>query len=310
MRNFKNIGKLLAIILFTTFGMVAKAQTHVKAAANCLLHDAYVKEASKTKNAVSCVDCYCKVCGDKKANEKEAKNKARELADKQHAEKQKLADEKARAEQKKKAEIERAKAIQKAKDNEAILVAPKPSGKSTVVKLSADDQKIIDIAKNLEQKDKLLVGYCSEKERSYWSIVYPVIKNTGKIILDEFRDGKHTETILKDNFNIKSKFPYTSFFGGYGDNKGYSENKGFQVTGFFIIEFINFQNMSENSYSELVENSWTDLVDIQGNCVFNNTNIKNIRYKEKDKTFIIQKKGQGNFSEEYNPATKKTTPIQ
>ena len=76
----KNIGKLLTVVLFTTFGVVAKAQTHVKAAANCLLHDAYVKEASKTKNAVSCVDCYCKVCGDKKQKEKEAKLAAEKSA--------------------------------------------------------------------------------------------------------------------------------------------------------------------------------------------------------------------------------------
>ncbi|SHK55808.1 hypothetical protein [Epilithonimonas mollis] len=283
--NVKKNRFLLVVILFISmFCVTVKAQSHTRSAPNCILHDAYLKETSKTKNSVSCVDCYCKVCGDKKQKEKEAKRKAEELANqKKNAVPQKNTT---------------VKTPSKAKNEEAILVAPKSKvEKTTVVKLSADDQKIIDIAKTLGEREKLIVGYCSEKERSYWSIVFPVIKNTGKIILTKFKDD--TEIILKDNFEIKSKFQYTSFFGGFADNKGYSENKGFQVTGFFIIEF---QNMS-------VENSWNDLVDIHGNCVFDNPDIQHIRYKEDDKIFLLKKKGQDQFTEEYNPVTKKTTPI-
>ncbi|TXI82167.1 MAG: hypothetical protein E6Q39_00160 [Crocinitomicaceae bacterium] len=151
---------IAALLFVMVLGAANKlqAQTHVKAAANCILHDAYVKEASKKKNAVSCVDCYCKVCGDKKEKEKEAKNKARELADKQNAEKQKLANEKTRADQKKKAEIERAKAIQNAKDNEAILVAPTPkvstNNKKETKKVVEPKKETKTISKEIKMVDK------------------------------------------------------------------------------------------------------------------------------------------------------------
>ncbi len=113
----KNTGKLLVVILFTVLGMGAKGQTHVKSAPNCVLHDAYLKETSKTKNAVSCVDCYCKVCGDKKMKEKEAKRKSEELAN-----------------QKKNATPQKNTTVKtntKTKDNEVILVAPKPKVTNT-----------------------------------------------------------------------------------------------------------------------------------------------------------------------------------
>ena len=75
----KNISSTILLLLISfLISSVAKGQTHVKAAANCTLHAAYLKETRKTKNAVSCVDCYCKVCGDKNSKEKEAARKTDE----------------------------------------------------------------------------------------------------------------------------------------------------------------------------------------------------------------------------------------
>ena len=129
---------IFAFFTILNFGNL-KAQTHNKAAANCIYHDDYLKTASKIKNAVSCVDCYCKICGDKKAKEKEAKKKAEEAANKQKVEEQKLEDQKKLAENKKKLEAENQKEKQKAKDNEAILVAPKPKvEKNMTVALSVE----------------------------------------------------------------------------------------------------------------------------------------------------------------------------
>jgi len=116
MKILKQFCKPIIFAFFTILSLGnLKAQTHNKAAANCIYHDDYVKTASKTKNAVSCVDCYCKICGDKKQKEKEARRKAEELANKQ-----KLEDQKKLAENKKKSESGK----QKAKNNDVILVAP------------------------------------------------------------------------------------------------------------------------------------------------------------------------------------------
>lgn len=145
----KTIEKLLIVMLFIAFGMGnIKAQTHVKSAQNCLLHDAYLKELStsknKTKNSVSCIDCYCKICGDKKQKEKEAKQKAEELAKKQ----------KTTTPQKKTT----ATTAKKAKSDEAILVAPKPKVSNSVVaetkKIEEPKKEIKTISKKIKTVEK------------------------------------------------------------------------------------------------------------------------------------------------------------
>ncbi len=135
---------IFAFFTILNFGIL-KAQTHNKAAANCIYHDDYLKTASKIKNAVSCVDCYCKICGDKKAKEKEAKKKAEEAAAKQ---KNAQVIEKEKSNQK---QIAKNKTqTGKSKDNQAVLVAPKskvPAANTTSLKLSAQDQEILDLSK-------------------------------------------------------------------------------------------------------------------------------------------------------------------
>lgn len=260
----------------------AKAQTHIKVAANCILHDAYVKEASKTKNAVSCVDCYCKVCGDKKEKAKQAKLKAEETASKQ----------KTATPQKK------TTTTTKAKSDEAILVAPKPKvEKNTTAKLSVEDEKIIDIYNNRKDKEKLIVAYC--KNDCLVKLQYPeVVTNSGRIFLRQFDNSanNYTFTVLKDNFNLNSKFSYTSYEGELSEE--------FKDFGLISITFENNQKIF-----------WEDIVDLNGNCVFSNTEYFDVRYDKDSKTFKLEKQGTGlygagKFTEEYNPVTKKITPIQ
>lgn len=195
--NFMNMRTLtknlmtLAVLLFAV--SFANAQTHFKAAANCILHDDYVKAASKTKNAVSCVDCYCKICGDKKAKEKEAKRKAQEITDKQKAEKQKLEDQKKLAENKKKAEAERQAEKQKAKDNEAILVAPTPKVSNTD---NTETKKKIEPKKEtkiVSKKSKTI-----DKEK-----IETLLNEIGKVYADS-KNFKH-----KNNYYCKFAFSGT-----------------------------------------------------------------------------------------------------
>jgi|GEM_PF-6177355 len=282
---------ILAAILFVIALGVdkAQAQAHIKAAANCVYHDDYVKNS---KSKTSCVDCYCKACGDKKQQEKETKKKNEVATTKQN-----------KATPKKKTATT---TITKAKGEEVILVAPKPKiEKNTVITLSADDKKIVDISKNLGQKEELYVGYCLEANRGMcglFSMSEP-LGVIGKIFLKKNSDY----TILKDNFSIKSKNAYT-FFRGKSDTY---RNTTFQDTGFFIIQFENKSTSGDwKDRKSILENSWVDLVDIQGNCIFNNKDIEDIIYTKEDKTFCIVKKGQGKCTEKFNPLTKALIPME
>ena len=289
-------------IIFTFFTILSlgnlKAQTHSKAAANCIYHDDYVKTASKTKNTVSCVDCYCKICGDKKQKEKEAKRKAQELANKQKTEKPKLEDQKKLAENKKKLEAENQKEKQKAKDNEAILVAPKPKvEKNMTVALSVEDKKIFDIYDSRNNKESLIIAYCEDD--CLVKLQYPeVVTNSGRIFLRKYDtpSDKYIFTILKDNINLNLNQPYTSYEGELSE--------AFKNHGLMIVRFENNQKIF-----------WNDIVDLKGNVVFDNTEYFDIRYSKDTKMFKLEKQGTGlygagKFTEEYDPVTKKITPIQ
>lgn len=276
--------------LFLCIGLLLSntmyAQSHNAMAENCINHDAYIKSKKndQKKGTVMCVDCYCKVCGDKKQKEKEAKIKQEEVANKQ----------KTTIPQKKTT----AKTTTKAKSDEAILVAPKPkTNKPTAIVLSADDKKIIEIGKNIEDGERIVVGYClSVDAGGMMCTAYPDMKNTGKIILKPTKNYDEY-TILKDNFIIKSKFQYTGFAGGfYFDAMEFDE--GFKYAELFTLRFHDSSTNSE----------WFDLVDVQGNCVFNNKDIVFIKFSDKNKTFLIEKdKG---YTEQYDPITKEITNIK
>ncbi len=175
----KSIGKLLMVTLITVFGMEAKAQTHVRGASNCILHDAYLKETSKTKNAVSCVDCYCKVCGDKKNKEKEAKRKAEELA-----------NEKKNSTPQKNVPV---KTNTKTKDNAVILVAPTP-------KVSNTDNT--ETKKNIEPKKETRI--VSKKSKTIdKEKIETLLNEIGKVYADN-KNFKH-----KNNYYCKFAFSGT-----------------------------------------------------------------------------------------------------
>lgn len=278
--------KLAFLICTTVLTHALSAQTHKKAASNCIMYDDYVKAASKTKNAVSCIDCYCKICGDKKQKEKEAKLKAAEAANKQ----------KTSTPQKKTT----ATTTTKAKSNEAILVAPKPkTNKTTAIVLSADDKKIIEIGKNIVNGESFLVGYCLSDGMDYMMCSeYPDLKNSGKIIFKPKGSNDNQHTVLKDNFIIKSKHKYTGFAGGF-----FYEAKEF-IEGFKYAELFTLRLDDSSTNFE-----WFDLVDVQGNCVFNNKDIVSIEFSDKNKAFLIKKDRNKGFTEQYDPITKETTPI-
>ena len=281
--NSKNISKTVLLLFMTILGSsFAKAQTHVKGATNCILHDAYLKEASKTKNSVSCVDCYCKVCGDKKEKAKQAKLKAEETASKQ----------KTATPQKKTTTA----TTTKTKSDEVILVAPKPKvEKNTTVKLSVQDKKIFDIYNNRKDNEKLIVAYCDGD--CLVKLQYPeVVTNSGRIFLRQNSSNKYIFTVLKDNFNLNSKLSYTSYEGELSEE--------FKDFGLMIIRFVGNSGIY-----------WDDIVDLNGNCVFGNTENYLIKYYKDTKTFKLEKQGTGRhgagkFTEEYNPITNKITPIQ
>lgn len=270
----KNIGKLLAVILFIVFGMTAKAQSHIRSASNCILYDAYLKETSKTKNAVSCVDCYCKVCGDKKKKEKEAKRKAEELAN----------EKKTSTSQKNTTQ----KTTSKTKNNEAILVAPKQNtGKSKVVILSADDQEIVDAAKKLNNVGDNL---------SFRSVGPGIIKKDYDNTIElNILSPEYIQTILRKNFIIKSSLEYNEVFGMVT----FRDKEDFLNTGLYVVK------ITGKDYSR-----WYDLADIQGNCILNDKEVSEITYNKANKTFSIMKRGQNQPTSEYNPVTKKITPIK
>lgn len=275
MNSLKNLGKVLVWTVCIGLGMEAKAQSHVRNAPNCMQYEAYLKETSKTKNAVSCVDCYCKACGDKKKKDKEARVKAEEQANMK----------KNTIPQKKVA----AKTTTKAKENELVLVGPKQSGgKSTVLQLSADDQQILDAAKQLEKTGDDLT----------FRSVGPHIRVKGyenTIMLSILGPSAYSYTTLRKNFIIRSSFEYDEAFGMVS----FGEKESFLRTGLYVVK------IKDRDYKVFY-----DLADIQGNCILNNKEINDISYDPTSNTFLVQKRGQSKPTEAYNPVTKKITQIR
>lgn len=202
----KNIWKLFAVILLTVFGFNANAQTHNKAAANCVYHVEFVK--NKTKK-VSAVDGFCKICGNKKEEERKKKLAAEKTASEQKQKvetvKQKQEYAKGLAEQKKKAEAEK----QKAKDNEAILVAPTPKVKVAENKPIAENKKAQ--AKSGYNPD--LEAFSDYDKREIG------LKLNGKIIFSKSKENSddNIERIKETNFFVINTINYND------DRKSYSQ---------------------------------------------------------------------------------------
>lgn len=260
--------------LFTAWGLsFANAQTHNRSAGNCVLHGEYLKEMrKKAENTVSCIDCYCKVCGDKTVK------KTENVSVKPNS-----------SEPQKKTTTPR---LTKNKSEEVVLVAPKSkAGKSTTLIRSSEDQRIVDMVKGLGKYDYL----------SFRSVGPHIIQkeydNTIELTTMLLSSDSYTTTRLRENFKIKSSLPYDKTYGSIN----FEEKESFLNTGLYVVEFEGwFQDLKKRF-------RWNDLVDIQGNCVLNDKDIVHISYNATNQTFFLRKIGQDKPSEEYNPITKKRT---
>lgn len=215
----KNTGKLLTVVLFTVLTFVnAKAQSHNKAAANCVYHEDYLKATAKTKNAVSCVDCYCKVCGDRKEKEKQAKLKAEKTA----------------LEQKTKGATSQKntpKTPAKPKSNEAILVAPAP-------KVSSNIEKEPQTTAEPKKENKPI----AEKKGV-------VDKNKIEMLLNEIRDMYASNK----NFHMDNRILYELNFSGTKvtinkTEKAYTLDYKFYT---YTFDLANIKDIRQSYYQDL-----------------------------------------------------------
>ena len=271
----KNISKSVLLLFMVMLGIsFAKAQTHIKGAANCILQDAYVKEASKTRNAVSCVDCYCKVCGDKKEKAKQAKLKAEETASKQ----------------KTATPPKKTTATTKGKSDEAILVAPKPKveeNKNPIIKLSVKDREIVELTKKVTVKIKNV----RDLDGNGYGWFYEEKVNISKPIDRIYYEENGQRVVLKD-LNLKD-YGYSYMI----DNK-LDEN------GNFCIMYTGYIPGKGN-----IDEKWSDIVTIQGENLLNDKTIWKITYKGNG-IYDLYKSGEIQPSEQYNYKTKQRTSIK
>ena len=314
--KIKRLVSLLAVFIACVgFNQVKAQGGHESCAPNC----EYWKITGKTrpKGSVSCIDRTCPICAKKQKEEKDKKEKMTQQ--KIDAWKAGEKTRQASVKQKQQDAVQaKEKYVKEKKENEVVLVAPTPKvEKSTIITLSAEDEKILELSQNIN----LNITYYSGKV--YWAdefVDFPI--PVGRIWYDDHdkfdrKTYKHYYAILKDNLNVKSKIPYTGYSGEsypsrleFNYKEEYKKTEeyrnrfhiffGFQDTGLFIVEFKN----------EPTQKKWMDLVDVQGNCVFNNADIERIIYNKVNKTYLIKKLGESTSTEEYNPTTNKITPIQ
>ena len=216
--TLKTFGRSITLLLFVTFVFSkAKAQSHNKAAANCLYHEEFVKNSTKK---VAAVDGFCKICGNKKEEDRKkklaAEKAAAEQKGKQQTEKQKQDYAKALAEQKKKAEAQK----QKAKNNEVILGAPKQRTNSSGDKPTATQKK--EEVKNKDEQTKS--GYNPN--------------------LETFSDYDKREYGLKLNDKIVFSKPKGDF-----DVSTYR----IKETNYFVINFSSYNEDYRKTYSQILD---------------------------------------------------------
>lgn len=254
--------KYLVVLLVTMTFIQLKAQSgHVTCVPYCELFSTV-----KIKNSVSCIDGLCSICLKKK-----------EEARKKYQEQEKLAAEKrVRDDEKRKQEYavaveQQKKALvvmrQKQKENEMILVAPKPKVDNTpapakqLITLNARDKEILELSKTKRVFATFLSGreYFNEQWGEYPT---PVIK--------VYYEENKQYTVLK-NLELKTTVPYKKVSMSGLDN------------GYFNAKF---------------DEDIADLVSIDGSCLFNDRQIKYIGTYDNG-WYLIGKKIDENASIDY-----------
>lgn len=291
-----------AIVLITTFlaGKV-QAQGHTKMAPNCVYAKDYYASLPKNSKSpyVSCIDCYCKACGEKQAKEREQRQREEKLAIEkrtQEAEKRRQEQVKNTQEQKKQLALQR----QKSKDNQVVLVAPKSKVSNTVTEvynLSAQDREIMQTNKSQAIEVSFLSG------KTFWNNAWTEFSQP--VIKIHYSDKSRNTHVLRDNFNVQSKLAYTSCSGrqeypGYNNPRGLH---GLSETGYLKLRFSN----------EKTNAAWEDLVDLSGKSLLNDIYISEIKYIG-DNFYLLTRTNPndtraGRRYEMYNIQQRKTYPF-
>jgi len=296
--KIKRLVSLLAVfIACVSFNQVKAQRGHESCAPNC----EYWKITGKTrpKGSVSCIDRTCLICAKKQKDEKVKKEKmAQQKIDAWKAgEKTRQAS----AKQKQQEAVQaKEKYVKEKKENEVVLVAPKPkvtTSENNSIKLSAENQEILELAKNHKVKIDGLRDYNGRGDglffngKNYETI--PVKEPTGRVFYSE--NGQ--VVILKD---IKLKDMSAVGF-NYGNELDENGN--------FCLRFT--WNSPGNDYGPLSNNGkpWADIVTLEGENLLNDKMIEKVTYKGKG-IYELQKRGQSQPTEQYNFKTKKITPIQ
>ncbi|SEG37986.1 hypothetical protein SAMN05421847_2121 [Halpernia humi] len=292
------LSTVLFLIMTCLSFNTAKAQgAHVTCAPNC----EYWKITGKTrpKGSVSCIDRSCPICAKKQNEERDKKEKQ----DQQKITAWKAGEKtrQASAKQKQQEALQaKEKYLKKKKENEVVLVAPKSkvsANENHSIKLSAQNQEILELAKNHKVKIDGLRDYNGRGDglffngKNYETI--PVKEPTGRVFYSE--NGQ--VVVLKD---IKLK-----------DMSAVGFNYGNEIdeNGNFCLRFT--WNSPGNDYGPLSNNGkpWADIMTLEGENLLNDKTIENVTYKGKG-IYELQKRGQSQPTEQYNFKTKKITPIQ
>uniref|UniRef100_UPI0040494233 hypothetical protein n=1 Tax=Flavobacterium sp. TaxID=239 RepID=UPI0040494233 len=288
---------LLVMIACMSFNQ-AKAQSgHISCAPNC----EYWKITGKTrpKGSVSCIDRTCSICAKKQKEEQDKKEKAaqQKIADWKAGEKTRQADIKQKQQEAIKTKEKNLKAE---KDNEMVLVAPKSKvteNKNTSIKLSAQDQEILKLAKNHKVEIKGLRDYNGEG-KSFFTFgkhyeKVDVKEPTGRIFYIE----NEKIVVLKD-LALKD-------MGAVGFNY-WSE---LDENGNFCFNFSWLSPGNKPGPSNNNGKDWSDIVTLEGENLLNDKTIERVTYKGNG-IYELQKRGEKTPTLQYNFKTKKITPIQ
>lgn len=184
MKTIKGIISSVWIIILALGN--AQAQSHTKAAPNCVYAKDYYASLPKNNKSpyVSCVDCYCKACGVKQAKELEKKQQE----EKQAIGKRKMQAEKRQQEQAKNIQQQKehiARQRQKARENEIVLVAPKVKTEQSSTTVTPKSPRTNPGNANLKAWQARFVprnneagfGYYDESANWVWKLQTPNFKS-------------------------------------------------------------------------------------------------------------------------------------
>mgnify|MGYP003574950005 CR=1 FL=1 len=261
----KVTGKILMSALAMLFLLVlhagnAFAQSHNRAAKNCLFHDDYLKATKDKKNSVACVDCFCKVCGNKKEIARKQKLERERLAsDQKHkADEQgrKLEYSKGVSEKQRQAELAR----KKAKENDVVVVAPRSAGSvdaKDVIKVEREnmgrDEKKRAWTPRFSQRTKEAgFGFFDENANWVWALQTPGFRESASF--GSFpENGEYAVVVVAGDGNDRRTgscgTDYYAMTEGIINRKGELVKQGKAGTDFLLIDATPFAvEMVENEY--------------------------------------------------------------